>query len=468
MDGSGSIGSSNFATMRTFVANVIGFFDIGPDTTRAGVVVFKSRVTSTISLSQHSTASSLTAAVRALPYPGGGTATARGLNHVRTALFSSAGGVRPPSSAIPRVLVVITDGISNDGTSTLRAATALRNDGVIIISVGVGSGPRQSELQGMAGDSGAVYSLTDFSALGEFVNGLAAVTCSEPAAVPVGRETITKTQQDEFRYFRATCPALAGGVVIEEVDLEGSTRLFVSGSARNPGPFVHDDADVSNATEKVVVIHREAISDKDVFVAVQGASPGVARFRLNIWSDLFAGVNPVTAALSELTAIGTTVFAPDVVAPIIGNLQLSLLYELTNSFDSTFVVDAATGVVTTARALDREVLGASLTLRLVGRDRSYACLSGRLDLTLTVADINDNAPRLDGVVDDDGGTTGGDGTHPDADLVLHLPEDSLVGPPVAVLAARDSDAGVNGTVRVQVQRLSRSGGVGLWQCYCNV
>lgn len=449
MDGSGSIGSPNFVSMRTFVANVVEFFDIGLDATRAGVVVYSSGVTTSISLKQYTTGSSLATAVKSLTYPSGGTDTAAGLNHVRTALFSSTGGVRPTSSAVPRVLVVITDGASNNGPGTLQAAAALRNEGVIIVSVGVGSGPRVSELQGMAGDSGAVYSLSDFSALSDFVNGLAALTCNEPAAVKVGRQTITTAHQDEFRYFRATCPALAGGVVIEEVDLEGSTRVFASGSARNPGPFANDRADVSNATKKVVVIHREEISDKDIFVAVQGASPGSARFRLDIWSDIFANVeaNTTQIALSERTPIGTTVFAPAVVAPMVGNLQLSLVYELADTLGDSFAVDAATGVVATRRMLDREAVGGRLTLRLVGRDRTYTCLSGRLDLTLTIADVNDNAPTLDGIITEDGGTSDGSGSTA-GDHVLSLPENSQVGPAVGVLAARDSDAGNNGTVTV--------------------
>ena len=65
---------------------------------------------------------------------------------------------------MPQLLFIITDGKSNDQTSTINSARLLHKQGVTVFAIGV-KGAQQSELQGMASANNYVYSYTDFSKL---------------------------------------------------------------------------------------------------------------------------------------------------------------------------------------------------------------------------------------------------------------------------------------------------------------
>ena len=66
--------------------------------------------------------------------------------------------------AIPRILVLITDGYANvDEQNTVPNADDLKDEGVIIYSVGVGSDANEEELIVIAGLEGKVFFLEDFN-----------------------------------------------------------------------------------------------------------------------------------------------------------------------------------------------------------------------------------------------------------------------------------------------------------------
>ena len=65
--------------------------------------------------------------------------------------------------AIPRILVLITDGYANvDEQNTIPNAAALKDEKVTIYSVGVGSSAYKKELIDIAGSEGKVFFLEDF------------------------------------------------------------------------------------------------------------------------------------------------------------------------------------------------------------------------------------------------------------------------------------------------------------------
>ena len=115
VDESGSIGSSNFARVKSFLSRLVSRLDIDSGNTRVGLVTFSSRVGTTINLNAHSTVASLQSAISSLSYSGGGTNTAAALEYVRTGMLTSAAGDR---SNVPNVVVVLTDGRSNNRAAT--------------------------------------------------------------------------------------------------------------------------------------------------------------------------------------------------------------------------------------------------------------------------------------------------------------------------------------------------------------
>ena len=136
LDASGSVGSANFQLIREFVASIATNLDIGPDNSQVGVIVFSSSAAVQFSLNTHSDINQLLSAIAAIPYTGGGTNTAAGLNLLLAQGFN---GARPTSQGIPRVAIVVTDGQSNDGTATAAAAQAVHAAGVTVFAVGIGN-----------------------------------------------------------------------------------------------------------------------------------------------------------------------------------------------------------------------------------------------------------------------------------------------------------------------------------------
>ena len=75
LDESGSVGSSNFNTMRTFTKNVAAQFNIGSgsDESRFAIVTFNSNSYLELSLAQGTSLSAVNTEVDSISYNGGGT-----------------------------------------------------------------------------------------------------------------------------------------------------------------------------------------------------------------------------------------------------------------------------------------------------------------------------------------------------------------------------------------------------------
>ena len=118
LDESGSITASNFGLMKSFLSRLVGRLDIDSRNTRAGIVAYSSSVNTRIYLNAHSSVAGLQSAIAALHYTEGGTDTARALADVRTTMLTAAAGDR---SNVPNVVVVLTDGHSDNTAATLRS-----------------------------------------------------------------------------------------------------------------------------------------------------------------------------------------------------------------------------------------------------------------------------------------------------------------------------------------------------------
>ena len=158
LDASGSIGPSNFQLIREFVANISTILDIGPDNSQVGVIVFRSSASVQFHLNTYSDMDDLLSAIAALPYTGGGTNTAAALNLVLTQGFL---GARPTSQGVPRVVMVVTDGLSNDRNATAAAAQALHATGLTVFAAGIG-GADMEELNAIASSPEFVQFIDSF------------------------------------------------------------------------------------------------------------------------------------------------------------------------------------------------------------------------------------------------------------------------------------------------------------------
>jgi hypothetical protein len=108
-------------------------------------------------LYRYDTVDQIITAVDAIPYTQGGTYTSTGINTVRTQLMTPANGLRPLTSGVSRVLIVMTDGGATNGYWPDAEAALIKRDNVNVFAMGVGSGINETQLNVIASSPDNVY-----------------------------------------------------------------------------------------------------------------------------------------------------------------------------------------------------------------------------------------------------------------------------------------------------------------------
>ena len=156
MDSSGSVGSTNFNTVRNFVADLTQNFNVGPTGTHAGVIRYASTATELTALGAILDPVVLDSFIRNIVFTGGGTETGIAIDLARVGFQNSR-----QSEGVPRVMIVLTDGQSN--SDPRPAAAAARAEGIQIISFGIGSGVNIAELNDIASGPEFVFLIDSFN-----------------------------------------------------------------------------------------------------------------------------------------------------------------------------------------------------------------------------------------------------------------------------------------------------------------
>ncbi|RXM27373.1 Collagen alpha-1(XII) chain [Acipenser ruthenus] len=160
VDGSYSIGLSNFAKVRGFLEVLVKSFHIGHRKIQISLVQYSRDPYTEFALNTHNNLDDVLKAVRNFPYRGGSTNTGKAMTYVREKIFVPSKGARP---SVPRVMILITDGKSSDAFKD--PATKLRTSDVEIFAVGVKDAVR-TELEAIANSPAEthVYTVEDFDA----------------------------------------------------------------------------------------------------------------------------------------------------------------------------------------------------------------------------------------------------------------------------------------------------------------
>ena len=136
LDASGSVGRVNFQNVLNFVSDIVRALEIGPNAGQIAVIRFASSASLIFGLTAHDNQVDLLRAISNVSYTGGGTDTAEALNLLLSRGFI---GARSAEEGIPRVAVVITDGLSNNRLATTAAAAAVHaaEPEIIVFAAGI-------------------------------------------------------------------------------------------------------------------------------------------------------------------------------------------------------------------------------------------------------------------------------------------------------------------------------------------
>uniref|UniRef100_A0A665U225 VWFA domain-containing protein n=1 Tax=Echeneis naucrates TaxID=173247 RepID=A0A665U225_ECHNA len=120
VDESGSIGTSNFQLVRTFLYSIINGLEVSTTRVRVGIVTYNDRATAQVYLNSFSDKKELLNFIKILPYHGGGTRTGAALKFAQENVFIQSTGSRK-DRGVQQVAVVITDGESQDNVNAKEA-----------------------------------------------------------------------------------------------------------------------------------------------------------------------------------------------------------------------------------------------------------------------------------------------------------------------------------------------------------
>uniref|UniRef100_A0A8C5YKE6 Collagen type VI alpha 6 chain n=1 Tax=Marmota marmota marmota TaxID=9994 RepID=A0A8C5YKE6_MARMA len=171
VDSSGSIGPENFQKMKIFMKNLVSKSQIGADRVQIGVVQFSDINKEEFQLNRFTTQSDISNAIDQMAHIGETTLTGGALTFV-SQYFSPAKGARPN---VRKFLILITDGEAQDIVKD--PAVALRQEGIIIYSVGV-FGSNVTQLEEISGRPEMVFYVENFDILQHIEDDLVLGICS--------------------------------------------------------------------------------------------------------------------------------------------------------------------------------------------------------------------------------------------------------------------------------------------------
>lgn len=152
-DGSSYITFSVFQRTLLFAKTVLSSYNISQEQTNVAGAVYARDVIVSFNFTQHYSFSAVSTAIDGIPYLNQSSLNiSAALETVNNTIFTTGRG------NVPRVLVVFVSGmLSGDFT---KISQDLRDEGVIIIAIGVGSGYSVDQLNSLASQPSAVYVLT--------------------------------------------------------------------------------------------------------------------------------------------------------------------------------------------------------------------------------------------------------------------------------------------------------------------
>ncbi|XP_046559880.1 LOW QUALITY PROTEIN: integrin alpha-1-like [Haliotis rubra] len=136
VDGSGSVSSTDYDRMLTFINDVIDSLNINEDEIQVSALEFSTTVGDMITFNSFTTKAALKSSILRMRKGNSGTATHLAIQEAGDTLFNTSTGARPNAK---RVAILLTDGASSYRNYTVFAAQKARDLGHVLLSVGVGS-----------------------------------------------------------------------------------------------------------------------------------------------------------------------------------------------------------------------------------------------------------------------------------------------------------------------------------------
>ncbi|XP_073783716.1 collagen alpha-1(XII) chain isoform X3 [Danio rerio] len=279
IDGSWSIGDDSFAKVRQFVFSMIGAFDVvSHEGMQVSFVQYSDDAKTEFKLNTYHDKGMVLSALQMVNYRGGNTKTGAALKHVGEKVFTSDNGMR---RTVPKVLVVVTDGRSQDDVK--KSAAKLQHAGYSVFVVGVAD-IDVNELRniGSKPSDRHVFIVDNFDAFAKIQDNLITFIC----------ETAT-----------STCPLIylngftsPGFRMLEAFNITDKTYAGMNGVSLETGSFnsfiayrLHKDAFISQPTKE---IHPDGLPPSYTLILLFRLLPDTGKDAFDLWQISDKNNNP--------------------------------------------------------------------------------------------------------------------------------------------------------------------------------
>ena len=245
MDSSGSIGQSDFEKEKKFVYDLVSNLDVGFNETRIGIMTFSDTTEIITDFSKTTNKSDILNRISKIKYiHPKSTNTANALIKANKEILVERKGMRPLEEGVPKIVLVITDGVSDDTVETLKQAKKIKERGISMISIGIGKEVNMKELKELATIPNNQYLVENFDSVLKIINSISTKTCKQPAQAGIEIPISSRVDKDSFKYFELSLTNQTSGFknsftmpknfTIELKQLNGSAELFYSFDEKYP------------------------------------------------------------------------------------------------------------------------------------------------------------------------------------------------------------------------------------------
>jgi len=276
LDGSGSIGTSNFEKIKNFVKDVVRAFDVGTGEKQSqiGVIKYSTMVKREFDLKTYNTGSKVISAVGSIKYEAGGTNTHLALDELVQRGFAAVNGARPRGNGHPRVGIVVTDGQSTVPSQTVLAATRAHDADITMIAVGIGSSINRKELQAIASDPVCLHLLllAGFTEVDSLKSAITDKTCDAPIIIAPGQNSTTGGRLPPGDDQNCKIKVPAEGVTVEMEAFGGKASFYIARSTYPSSQYYEEMTDANGDSLGVIFIPKPDTLDAEgtMFCNIKG------------------------------------------------------------------------------------------------------------------------------------------------------------------------------------------------------
>ena len=162
LDSSSSIGLSYYEKAKQFLADLINRFTIGQNLVRVGLIVYGNAPQLIFDLQTSFNKDDILNEIKTADYLDSMTATGDAISLMTNNGFTEQHGARAVGCAVPRVAIILTDGVSNTGMNVADAAKFAREQCIEMLAFGIGSDINSAELLEIAGSQDKVHRIDSF------------------------------------------------------------------------------------------------------------------------------------------------------------------------------------------------------------------------------------------------------------------------------------------------------------------